>query len=192
MIGSTGDGEAHVKDLEIAAYLDRGLRPDQVDRIEEHLVQCADCRDNVIKAQELVARTRRPRPMIQVGLLVAAAAAIVIIALPALRTRWMGDAASMRDEDSATALIAYGPVGQSTVVPIRFTWGSAPGSLSYRLSLTDMRGKAVWSTSVSDTTVVLPASVEIVGGGRYVWVVDAILSDGTTMSTGLREFGLTR
>jgi hypothetical protein len=36
--------------------------------------------------------------------------------------------------------------------------------------------------------VILPASVTLRAGDRYFWVADAILEDGSSRSTGLREF----
>ncbi|HXV16476.1 MAG TPA: zf-HC2 domain-containing protein, partial [Gemmatimonadaceae bacterium] len=116
MTGPTNDGEGHMKDLEIAAYLDRGLRPDQMDRIEEHLSRCADCRENVVKTQEIVAHERRSRRLFHRGLFLAAAAAVLLVALPSLRSS-MNNAPAVitRSSEQATAaIVAYGPVGETT------------------------------------------------------------------------------
>jgi hypothetical protein len=50
----------------------------------------------------------------------------------------------------------------------------------------------VWSLSSTDTVATLPDSVGLRPSERYFWVADALLSDGTTRSTGLREFGVDR
>ena len=63
------------------------------------------------------------------------------------------------------------------------------GAVTYRLTVTRGDGAAVWSYSGVDTVAALPDSIVLRPGQRYLWVADALLSDGTTRSTGLREFG---
>jgi hypothetical protein len=191
MTGSTNDSEGHVKDLEIAAYLDRGLAPAQVDRIEDHLSRCAECRENVVKTQELVARSHRPR-FIYGGLIVAAAAAVALVAVPSVRDVMRPDVVRSSDVGAGSnTIVAYGPIGEVRG-PLHFVWGAAAGALSYRLTVSRVDGPEVWSASVSDTTATLPSESQLQSGASYVWVVDAILRDGGTRSTGLHEFGLTK
>jgi hypothetical protein len=73
---------------------------------------------------------------------------------------------------------------------VRFTWASVPSALTYRLSVTNADGAPVWTLSGVDTSALMPDSVLAPGGRRYVWSVDALLSDGTERSSGLREFAL--
>ena len=49
-------------------------------------------------------------------------------------------------------------------------------------------GIPVWSGSVADTMFVLPDSISLGVDQRYVWIVDALLADGSARSTGLHEF----
>ena len=193
MTGSTNDGEGHVRDLEIAAYLDRGLRPDQMDRIEEHLSRCADCRENVVKTQEIVAHERSSRRWMQTGLFLATAAAVLFVALPSLRSAMNKEALvrTRSNEQGPPAIVAYGPVGESAS-PVRFVWGRAVDALSYRLTVSAANGEELWTASVMDTSATIPNNVKLHAGSTYVWVVDAILKDGLTRSTGLHEFGLTK
>jgi len=191
MTGSTTDGEDHVKDIDIAAYLDRGLGPDQLERVEEHLSSCSYCRENVIKTQELVAAAHRPRRFYHGIAIIAAAAAVAIFAVPTLRPLLNRDARNvLRDDGAKAGIVAYGPIGEVTGPGLRFTWGASAGALSYRLSLTNSAGVAIWTSSGTDTTASLPDSVPIIRGATYTWTVDAVIDDGTTRSTGLHEFGI--
>jgi hypothetical protein len=58
---------------------------------------------------------------------------------------------------------------------------------SYRITLSAADGTTVWSATVTDTTAALPASVTLEPRIRYVWFVDAALSDGSAQTTGLHE-----
>jgi hypothetical protein len=188
MIDST-TSEDHVNDSEMALYLDRRLSAEQRDRIEDHLAHCAECREHALAAQNILRGVRRrPRLLAAAGAL--AAAAVVVI--------WVGRVESPNGPATAQVrggvtdnpqLIAYGPIANVRRENLRFVWGSAPGGVSYRLNLTTTDGAQVWSTSGVDTTAILPSSIGVVGE-TYLWVTDAVLADGGTRSTGLREFTL--
>jgi hypothetical protein len=64
--------------------------------------------------------------------------------------------------------------------------------MSYRLTLTTEDAIVVWSHTGVDTVATLPETVKLFSGSRYSWIVDAVLSDGATRSTGSREFDITR
>jgi hypothetical protein len=98
----------------------------------------------------------------------------------------------MRSDGAVAPLVAYGPLGTTRDAGVQFVWGAASGSESYRLSVSRSDGQAIWSISGTDTLATLPASVVLRPNERYYWVVDAILHDGSTRSTGLREFGVAR
>ena len=179
-----------MNDLDIAAYIDRGLKPQRRAEVEEHLADCGECRENVVKAGELVAKSRRPSLIIRsVALL--AAAAVMIVAVPSIRSRWTPESRPMmRDGSDSPRLVAYGPVGEVKSPIVAFTWASATDALSYRITITTAAGADVWSTGSTDTTVTLPASITLAPRTQYLWVVDALLRDGTTRSTGIHGFGI--
>ena len=188
-VGEYGDG--HMNDLDIAAYIDRGLKPERRAQIEEHLADCGECRENLVKAEELVGKSRRPQ---LIGRYVAllAAAAVMIVAVPSIRSRPTSERPAVtRDDNDSARLIAYGPVGEvKSPGVVAFTWASAPDALSYRITVTTAGGADVWSTSLTDTSVVLPESIRLGSRTEYLWVVDALLKDGSTRSTGIHRFGI--
>ena len=178
-----------MNDLDIAAYIDRGLEQKRLTEIEEHLAYCEECRKNLVKTQELVTASRRPRSYVRSLVIVAAAAAIAIVAMPSLR-RTADTNDRMRASGDAGPLTVYGPTGEIRSTPVRFTWGAFPGVLSYHLTLTTEGGVSVWSASSTDTTLVSPQTISFSPGTRYLWTVDAITTDGSTRSTGTHEFGI--
>lgn len=178
-------------ELEIASYLDRGLRPADRDRVEDHLADCIECRQSVSEAERLVGGARRSRRLFLTGGLVAAAAAAVIVMRPQITSK----NATVRGDDrarAATSLVAYGPIGERAERPIRFVWSAASDAVSYRLSVSRIDAVPVWSYSGTDTVAILPDSIALPKGNKYMWVADAILADGSTRSTGLKEFGPVR
>jgi hypothetical protein len=185
---SAGEGGVHMNDLEIASYLDRGLSDADRARIEDHMVDCSECRHNVAEAQQLVATLRRPRRHVfAVGGLIAVAAAALIVVAPQLKRSGQPLDLVTRDEIASSALEVYEPTGDVLRRPANFVWGSARDAVSYRITLSSAEGTTMWSASVPDTTAALPDSVTLRAGTKYVWFVDAILGDGSTRSTGLRQ-----
>jgi hypothetical protein len=178
-----------MNDIDVAAYIDRGLKPHRLSEIEEHLAYCEDCRENLVKAQEIVSRSRRTPIYVRSAVILAAAAAVALVAIPTLR-RSTDPRDSMRASGDARPLAVYGPIGDIRSRPVRFTWSAIPGALSYHLTVTTADGETVWSTSLTDTTLAAPAAVTLAAGNRYLWNVDAIATDGSTRSTGTHEFGI--
>jgi len=183
------DRPNHLTDSEMARYLDRRVSLEERDRIEDHLASCAECREHALGTQQVLRRARRPR-MVAAGSALAAAAVVLIWiarvepisepSVPQVRGVALGNA----------GLTAYGPTGDARREGLRFVWGSAPDVVSYRLSLTSADGAQLWSQSGVDTVASLPRSVGLRIGQRYLWVADAVTNDGSTRSTGLREFSL--
>jgi Putative zinc-finger len=178
-----------MNDLQIAAYIDRGLSRAERDEVEAHLAECAECRRHVSDTDALVQRVRGPKRLVIGGALVAAAAAVIIVAVPSFR-RSDGTLENplYRDVAASSSLIAYGPTGESRVGSLRFVWSPAQGAMSYRLTVSRADGATVWTQSSRDTVAALPTSVTLHVGDRYFWVSDALLADGGSRSTGLREF----
>jgi hypothetical protein len=179
---------AHLTDIEMARYLDRTLSTAERDRVEAHLASCASCRELTLESQRVLRTVRRPRSLMAAGGLAAAAAALIVIGQ--LDSGSPDIARERAPATNTTGLTVYGPTGSTSIGNLRFVWGAAENVESYRLGLTTADGAEVWSHSGLDTVVVLPRSVTLRPAGNYFWVVDAFLKDGTTRSTGVREFSL--
>jgi hypothetical protein len=187
-MSESGSASVHLTNIEMARYLDRKLSSDERDRVEAHLASCANCRELTLGSQRVLRKVQRPRRLIAVGALAAAAAVLIVIGR--LEPETPDVARERAPVANTTSLIVYGPTGSTSIANLRFAWGAAENVESYRLSLTTADGAEVWSHSGLDTTAVPPSSVSLRPAGNYFWVVDAVLKDGTTRSTGLREFSL--
>jgi hypothetical protein len=86
--------------------------------------------------------------------------------------------------------VALTPVdGDTITAPTAiFAWRGRGADVLYRLSLTDGRGQAVWTTDTRDTSTVLPPNVRLVPGTRYFWYVDAVGANAASWTTGTRVF----
>jgi anti-sigma factor RsiW len=172
----------HLTETVLAEYIDRRLTSAERDRAESHLAACPACRTEMLGARQFVRRRTQTRRLIAAGGLIAVAATLLLM------VRTDQEPVIMRAGSSMAALVAYGPSGEVAASPLRFTWSAAQRASTYRFTLSGESGSSVWSSGTADTSLVLPASVTLRSGQRYFWVADAILSDGATLSTGLREF----
>ncbi|MEP7327273.1 MAG: zf-HC2 domain-containing protein [Gemmatimonadota bacterium] len=178
-----------MNEFEVAAYLDRQLPSSDRERIERHLANCVDCRLEITETSHILARGRRQRLGFAGGILLATAAALLLVMRPVMVRAPEGPVSPpLRETADIAPLIGYGPSGEVTFRSLRFVWGSAPNATAYRLTVSAADGVPVWSASTLDTIVILPDSVRLQAGRRYFWLADALLDDGATRSTGLREF----
>ena len=177
---------------EIAAYLSDGLSVEERDVINTHLSRCRVCRRQVTSAHAMLGS--RPRPIRWI----AAAAAVLAIAMlgqwsfgSARRSFGSSDierASGLTSNE--TAIVALTPAEGDTIAATAtvFAWRSRGPDLLYRLSLTDGRGQALWTTDTPDTSAVLPPNVRLIPGARYFWYVDALGVDAQSWTTGTRAF----
>lgn len=186
MIGSAASGQ-HVSPEALAAYIDKRLDQDGRAAVVAHLADCADCRQELIDARRVLRPGRAGRVAgVAVGL--ALAASLLVMVLPIDRTGAGRESSQVRSGTEPTSLVAYGPIGELISTAVELVWGSAGPNAAYRVALTMSDGTPVWRTSTSDTVAAVPDSVRLGPDATYRWWVDALLPDGTTRSTGIREF----
>lgn len=171
----------HMRDLEMAAYLDRRLSEPDRERVEAHLAECAACRQEFREVSALMSRSARPRRLLVGAGILAAAASLFLFLRPSVVD-------PLRGGGPPPAIAVYGPTGDASLASLRFVWAAAPGAAGYRLTVSGGNGIPVWSGSVTDTVFVLPDSISLGVDQPYVWIVDALLADGSARSTGLHEF----
>lgn len=185
------DTNAHLDEAAIAAYLDRALADVERRRIEAHLVACAECRDEVAEAAQVLATKPRTWRWVPYAGLAAAAALTVLLIRPGTEPTSTGPATRGWEPPDARwpALALVAPAADQPV-PLRglaFAWRSAGADVSYRLVVTDQRGDTVWTASSTDTVVPAPARPVVRPGGNYFWYVDAFLPDGHSVASGVRD-----
>jgi hypothetical protein len=91
-------------------------------------------------------------------------------------------------ETSDRVVLVSPAEGQQVTNPATpFTWHIVPGA-TYRVDFADESGSTVYQAHTSDTSIVLPSSVR--SAGTYYWTVTALAPDGTSVTSGAREFGV--
>ncbi|HTJ24408.1 MAG TPA: hypothetical protein VL383_18540 [Gemmatimonadaceae bacterium] len=192
-------GSEHLTTSQVAAILDERLHESDRAPALAHLAACADCRRELAelhRALHVHARDRRGirRWLVAVS---GAAAALALITLPARFDR----APLPHDSPAATRIGTAAPTdrpprlvivapteGAAVNATTTFTWRSGGPDASYLVTVQDTSGAVAWSSTLTDTTVTLPATAGLVAGRHYFWSVDARLSDGASTTTGVRAF----
>ncbi|HEX5819720.1 MAG TPA: zf-HC2 domain-containing protein [Gemmatimonadales bacterium] len=178
---------SHLAPELIAAFLDRTLSPDVRRQVEVHLVECEDCRLEVLEVQRIAGSVPGPRRWAAVPLLAAAAAALVLVV-----TQVGPPSTSPHREPTVQTSVAPATLTPAGQVPRleRLTWTSVVGAERYRVAVFDTAGQVLWDTTVSDTTVVVPASVAdgLDAAGSYFWSVRARVAWDRWTESGLTGF----
>lgn len=192
MTSPPGHTNDHISDAELAAYMDRNVAPAERDRIESHLADCDECRRHLIETRRVLGGVDRTRGLRIIATLAAAAVVFVFVRFEVWPTRENPTASFARGGTSSAEITAHGPGGDVSRKGLEFVWSPVSGVASYRITVSRADATPVWSKTTTDTVVTLPASVVLQQGQTHLWVTDALLLDGTTRSTGLREFRVTQ
>lgn len=181
---------------EVAAYLDGRLEGAELARVEAHLADDPSARQEIIKAGRIIASAPR-RAEVRFRWLPATAglAAIAALALIAVKPLSNGrDAAAISSERRGSAdqfekinLITPTDGEHVGVAERSFVWRPIEGA-TYMLVISDRTGLTLLSMSTTDTLVEVSASLFKAGGGTYYWTVDALGPDGSSVTSGVREF----
>jgi len=193
----------HLKESELAGFLDDDLTPAERASIESHLDACEACRVELIEVSRLVheepaaealdrkrASPPRSRWRIPIGIVGLAAAAVFATLL--VWPTWNGGheqpVLERFGSEGSVQLEARFPSAGDAVPRdrLRFAWANH-GTASYRITLTAEDGALVWSGTVTDTVVTPPADLDLPPGRTFFWYVDAI-DIGIVARTGARAF----
>lgn len=188
---------SHLDESQIAAYIDGAMNDGERAGAERHLSECDECRAEVVASHDVVgaapiAGSARSRRSIKwVG--IAAAAALMVVAASTL-TKDAADETIVRAPDG-------GPTAAPPSIPIvmpgdgsdlgasrELAWRSQGSGTTYRVTIGDDTGQPIHSVTVADTSIALEDSVALAPGRKYFWYVDAMTSDGTTATSGLKSF----
>jgi hypothetical protein len=192
MTSPPGHRTEHINDAELAAYMDRNVAAADRERIESHLADCDECRRHLIEARKVLGGIHRTRGLRIAATLAAAAVVFVFVRLEVWPTRVSSTASLVRGATNSAGITAHGPSGDVSGKRLEFVWSPVTGAASYRITVSRADATPLWSRTTTDTVVTLPASVVLQQGQTHLWVTDALLLDGTTRSTGLREFRVTQ
>ncbi|MGH7585658.1 MAG: hypothetical protein ACREMH_05375 [Gemmatimonadales bacterium] len=89
--------------------------------------------------------------------------------------------------EALLGVVAPVPSADVEAGPITFTWRRAGPGTSYAFTLQQADGRVVWSSTATDTVAILPDSVTFTPGLTWFWSVDALLPDGRSRSTGMKQ-----
>ena len=181
--------QSHLEPAEVAAFVDRALDAAARERIERHLMQCADCREEVVGVSAIVAERRRPRQRRLQWVAAAAAAAILVVAWP----RATREPDVVHREAPLTAIaapLALAPRGETTD-PLAIRWTSVPRADSYRARIYDDQGSVLFERETTDTVLTI-TGVRLAAGQRYYWKVEARTGFDRSTASELTEFILKR
>jgi hypothetical protein len=189
----------HLGSEEVAAYLDNTLSDAECARVKAHLADCGVCREEVVSVSKLLDRAPRPRRRVFAFSAVAAAAVLAFLLLRPSPDSGLRTTQPVRGPDTPIAsegvsgVRAITPMGaQTTGDNIRFVWHRPSLGATYRFTLTDERGKKIWVGSTNDTTLVVPKEFTLAAKRSYNWFVDALLPDGSSITTGITSFQIVR
>ena len=170
----------------LAAYLDRRLPEEDARGVAEHLIACAACRGGLTDVARVTRIERRRKQAVAgVSVLGGLAAVLVLVALPRDAVAPGAPAAPAEragEGGGAPAILVWSGTSASALA-----WSPVAEGAQYRVTLTDAAGAEIWAASTADTLVALPATLELVAGRDYFWVVDALLPDGATATSGTRR-----
>lgn len=188
----------------MAALAEGALEPALRDAALPHLAACPRCRATVASVARVlrdasVARAalavepgawRRRVYRIAAIALPAAAAVVLILASP----RIPEEGESIHRAPTITAAPAPAPASPVGVVSDVRTlrWAAVPSADRYRVTLFDTEGRVLHEAEVVGASAVLPDSVVLVPGARYLWKVEARTGFDRWTSSELVEFSIVR
>ncbi len=190
----------HITSEEVAGFLDNTLSDAECARVKAHLADCEVCRAEIVSVSRLVAGAPRSRRRFVTLSAMAAAAAVAVIFLarpsndsdsPARGS--LRGSHSPATSEGVTTVRPVAPIGrQATSDGFAFVWHPSSPGAAYRLTLTDERGREVWVGSTSDTTLAIPRGTPLLPGRGYHWYVDVMRADGSTATSGITSFEVSR
>ena len=199
-----GDRLTHLREAELAAFLDGGLVAAERERVEAHIDICDACRAELVDIGRAIERrgvrvSTTVTPLARRWWIPAAAAAgiMAIFMVPRLATRQRATADQTRatrvaDGEGQRRIDLIAPTDDVTVPAAQmvFTWHAVQADV-YRISLLTESGDSIWAKETTDTIASLPASVALSPGGVYFWRVDAV-ANGIVATTRAHRVNVTR
>lgn len=194
--------EAHLRENELAAFLDDGLTGEERHRVEAHIDVCDACRAELVDIGRAVAGRRSlgsaAAPIARRWWVPAAVAAglVAVLFVPryVTRPRIEAEPHPVRviggEELPHIELVSPLEDASAPAAGLVFTWHAAKADV-YRFSLLTQTGDSIWSNRTTDTAIALPAGVTLQAGAAYFWRVDAV-ANGIVATTGVHHLRIAR
>ena len=193
----------HLREIELAAFLDGGLGAAARHRVEAHIDICEVCRAELVDVGRAIEgrgkhAARVAKPLARRWWVPAAAAAGIaaILLVPRLATRpgatlEQTRASRVTDGEGQRRIDLIAPLDDVTVTAAQmvFTWHAVSADV-YRVSLINESGDSIWATETTDTVVSVPANV-LSPGSSYFWRVDAV-ANGIEATTRAHRVNVSR
>ena len=184
---TTVNETSHLSVDDAASFIDGTLSDDAREVVERHLAECDSCREEVAASARLVAsvptQARRGVPWRLVVPLAAGILVAVMLVRPASQPDARPTERAVATDGSTIALVAPAADAPLAAGRTRLVWRALDDSVAYNVVLKDASGDEVWTGETADTTIVVPASVRLRAGERYVWRVDGSRTDGTSVAS---------
>jgi len=161
----------HLDENDTAAYISGRVQPAVRAAIEEHLIGCEECREDVFAVRHVL-RTARRRRVTRIAVPAALAASVLIVMMSSTdgAGRFETIVRGAAPAKVAPALLA--PLDTvSRLDSVR--WHAVPGALRYRVVISSEDARPVWRAVVRDTAAAIPESLRFVPLARYYWSVEA-------------------
>lgn len=188
-------------DETVAAFAEGTLDGPARRAVLPHLAECRRCRSAVASVARALADSAMGREITaveggarrrfyRIALPVAAAALLVLVFSPR-RTDDGGPGHRAPTITASAAPVPQAPVG-AVADAGTLRWGAVAGSEHYRVTLFDAAGGALYEVELDDTLAVLPDSVVLSAGRRYLWQVEVRTGFDRWTASPLVEFRVVR
>jgi len=209
----------HLTEADILLFLNDDLHDEQRIKYEKHLADCDNCSEKLAdiyrleerlkssdppevdtesleKAKKLVGNKENGNHFL-LNLRHFSAAAIFLLAAFLAVWLWTGPEYSGQQEEfrsgSESPVVQPLQPGDGASLPnnnAELSWEPVVNSASYRLIIYAESGVEIWSTQIDSTKKNLPGNISLEPETRYLWKVEAIMPDGTVISSPLQSFYL--
>ena len=183
----------HLSAAQVAAYVDGTVTGDERAYVEEHLLECDACREEVTACARLVSATPSliaPGIRWRVAVPIAAALlAAVVLTRPDGSDR-VGPALERGESPNASRIVLIAPPPGALVEAgvTLLVWRPIDRAAGYQVVVKDSTGGLLWRADVTDTSVALPRGLALRAGDAYVWRVDGGRTDGSTATSAETGF----
>jgi hypothetical protein len=186
--GRSADRQSCPAPEQIRALVElQGLEPERLATLD-HVMSCPGCRADFDLMQAVAAGKTATTRRYVVPLAAAATVALLFsgtILFVALRGRQdQGD--TLRGNVPPLQLLS--PKGEVGSRPIGFVWHAAPDAVRYTLEVFTPAGDPVYTTTITDTAVSLPANVPLTAGKVYHWWVTVQTAGGGESRSPVENF----